>query len=251
MIGYYTRDFRAGNVVAATDYLTLICLNSDLSGNLGRSQAALCHEALRELVLETREFAQLLGDIHADGTRVRGAIEQRLKLIGLTDQEDYLRTVTLQAASVADDNGRTTDAVLLYHLAEDYDNVITIINRALSDAIAVEIGGEAVQLQPLKPREEGKEREQEMALRKSSLSLAAVDDPIVLARHFVEVYDPNALYYEKIRPANRDVCGILLRLADAKERVEAGKWAEALDVGLTSILTFFSFFFLASRLTTC
>jgi nuclear pore complex protein Nup93 len=142
MLGYYTRDFRTANVEAAVDYLALICLNSDLQGSLGKPQTALCHEALRELVLETREFASLLGDIHTDGTRIKGAIEQRLKLIGLADQEDFLKTVTVQAAAVADDNGRTTDAVLLYHLAEDYDNVIAIINRALSEAVAAEIGQE-------------------------------------------------------------------------------------------------------------
>ncbi|KAL8753507.1 MAG: hypothetical protein Q9199_004996, partial [Rusavskia elegans] len=131
MLGYYTRDFRTSNLDAAVDYLVLICLNIDLPGAAGKSQAALCHEALRELVLESREFAQLLGDIHKDGTRLKGTIEQRLNLIGLSDQEMFLKTVTVQAASVADDNGRTTDAVLLYHLAEDYDNVIVIVNRAL------------------------------------------------------------------------------------------------------------------------
>ena len=30
MLGYYTRDFRAENVEAAVDYITLICLNADL-----------------------------------------------------------------------------------------------------------------------------------------------------------------------------------------------------------------------------
>lgn len=228
MIGYYTRDFRTSNAVAAVDYLTLICLNSDLPGEMGNSQASLCHEALRELVLETREFAQLLGDVRADGTRIKGAIEQRLKIIGIADQEAFLRTVTLQAASIADDNGRTTDAVLLYHLAEDYDNVITIINRALSDAIAVDIGEEKLKLQQLIPREHSK---QEQKLPKgSSLSLSTVDDPAILAQNMIHVYNGNALYYQKIRSANRDNCGVLLRISEAKKLVEGEKWAEALDV---------------------
>ena len=229
MLGYYTRDFRSGNVEAAVDYLTLICLDADLPGALGKAQSLLCHEALRELVLETREFAKLLGDVHSDGTRLKGAIEQRLRLIGLADQEEFLRTVTLQAASVADDNGRTTDAVLLYHLAEDYDNVIVIINRALSEAIAVEIGQEQLRLQPLKPRI-ASQQPQEQQVAGSTLSLTSVDDPALLARNMISVYNANALYYQKIRPANRDTCGILLRMHDAKTLVAAGQWAEALDV---------------------
>ncbi|KAL8867723.1 MAG: hypothetical protein Q9174_005474, partial [Haloplaca sp. 1 TL-2023] len=152
MLGYYTRDFRTSNLDAAVDYLVLICLNVDLPGGGGKAQASLCHEALRELVLETREFAQLLGDIHNNGTRLKGTIEQRLPLIGLSDQEMFLKTVTVQAAAVADDNGRTTDAVLLYHLADDYDNVIAIVTRALSDYLATDLNEPEPVLQPLKPR---------------------------------------------------------------------------------------------------
>lgn len=243
MLGYYTIDFRSGHVEAAVDYLTLICLNADLPGALGKAQAELCHEALRELVLETREFAQLLGDIQSDGTRIKGLIEERLKLIRLADQEDFLRTVTIQAARVADDNGRTTDAVLLYHLAEDYDNVITIINRALSEAIAVEIGEEEMRLQPLKPRvlPPTASSVQQQPPSNSSLSLTSVDDPAALARNMISLYNANALYYQKIRPANRDACGILLRLSDVKTKVCTSQWAEALDVSnkTTSLLPLF------------
>lgn len=239
MLGYYTRDFRAGNVDAAVDYLALICLNADLPGALGKSQASLCHEALRELVLETREFAQLLGDIRSDGTRLKGAIEKRLMLINLAGQGEFLQTVTVQAASIADDNGRTADAVLLYHLAEDYDNVIAIINHALSEAIAVEIGQEEMRLQPLKPRNSNpiaQSQQQQESLAGSSLSFVSVDDPAGLAGNMITVYQSNALYYEKISPVNRDACGILLQLSSAKSKVLQGQWAEALDVSSRIIL---------------
>lgn len=245
MLGYYTRDFRSGNVEAAVDYLALICLNADTPGALGRSQASLCHEALRELVLETREFSRLLGDIRSDGTRLEGAIEQRLVLIGLADQEEFLRAVTIQAACVADDNGRISDAVLLYHLAEDYDNVITIINRTLSEAVGVEIGEEQMRLQPLKPRTSapaGNNPQQPQPPPGSSLSLTSVDDPAVLARNMISLYNSNALYYQKIQPVNRDSCGILLRLSEVKTKVIAGQWAEALDVSFNPSLDLVLFF---------
>jgi nuclear pore complex protein Nup93 len=79
MIGQYTRDFRAANVSAAVDYLTMICLNKDLPAPAGTNQVALCHEALRELVLESREFALLLGDMREDGQRIKGVIEERMR----------------------------------------------------------------------------------------------------------------------------------------------------------------------------
>lgn len=233
MLGYYTRDFRAAKVETAVDYLTLMCLNADLPGTAGTSQCELCHEALRELVLETREFAKLLGDIYSDGQRVKGAIERRLKLIKVADQEVFLQTVTVQAAHVADDNGRTTDAVLLYHLAEEYDNVITIVNRALSDAIAIDFGQTSLKLQPLKPRvdeQQPQQQQQQAANCGSSISLTSVDDPAELARNLIGLYNSNAMYFSKIKSVNRDACGVLLRMTEAKALVEAGRWAEALDV---------------------
>ena len=237
MIGYYTRDFRASNVVAATDYLVLICLNADLPTELGRSQEAVCHEALRELVLETREFAQLLGDIYSDGRRVPGAIERRLRLIRLSDEQEYLRQVTQQAASVADTNGRTTDSVLLYHLAEDYGSVIAAINRAMSDALSAEPGTEPEALQPLKPRDtqqDGQQPGQENATG-SSLSMAGVDDPFTLARHFTTLYFNNALYSHKVSPKERDIAGFLLELLAAREHLQGGRFDEFVNVSMTFV----------------
>ena len=229
MIGFYTRDFRAGNAEAAVDYLTLICLNAGLPGAMGKTQASLCHEALRELVLETREFAQLLGDVRTDGTRLKGAIEKRLKLIALADQEQLLRVVTVQAASVADDNGRVNDAVLLYHLAEDYDNVVSIVNRTLSEAIAVDIGQEAMHLQPSRPTM-SVPQDRDQQFNTSTLSLTSVDDPILLARNMIHLYGSNAMYSQKIRERNRGDCDMLIAMAEAKARTAAGHWSEAIDV---------------------
>ncbi|KKZ66720.1 hypothetical protein EMCG_07609 [[Emmonsia] crescens] len=236
LITQYTREFRTGYVEVAVDYFTLICLNADLPGELGKSQASVCHEALREFILETRDFAILLGDIRSDGTRIKGAIEQRLKLIKLIDQEEFLKTITVQAAAVADDKGLVADAVLLYHLAEEYDNVISIINRALADAVAVDLGDSAMKLQPLKSRTapdgQGQLQQPQQAstpAEQGSLSLTAVDDPVVLAKNMIGLYNTNALYYQKIHQINRDACGLLLRTMEAKANVEAGKWAQALD----------------------
>lgn len=231
LITQYTREFRTGYVEAAIDYFTLICLNADLGGALGKSQASVCHEALREFILETRDFAKLLGDIRDDGTRIKGIIEQRLGLINLADQEDFLKNITIQAAGVADDKGLITDAVLLYHLAENYDRVIDIINRALSDAIAIELGGTMPRLQPLRPRlQEGQQGPIDPG---SSLSLTSVDDPVELGKTMISLYDGKPMYYEQIRPINRDSCGLLLRMLTAKHEVEAGRWAPALDVSLS------------------
>lgn len=225
MVGLYTRDFRAANVTAAVDYLALICLNQDLPGELGRKQVALCHDALRELVLESREFALLLGDIRADGQRIKGVIEERMKLIGLDLTDDFMRTITIQAASVADDSGRTTDAVLLYHLAGEYDSVIFIINRALSEAVSVQIGQDPMRLQPSKTRNAGDAQQGQ-----DTLSLTSVDDPVVLATNMTKLYSQNRMYMDKIKDVNKETCHALITMSRVKSKVEKGLWTQALDV---------------------
>ncbi|KAI1418220.1 Nup93/Nic96-domain-containing protein [Hypoxylon sp. FL1857] len=226
MVGYYTRDFRAADVASAVDYLALIYLNADLGGEIGRQQEELCHSALRELVLETREFSKLIGDIRPDGRRITGLIEERASLIGLREEDDFVKTVTLQAARFADDNGRTTDAVLLYHLAGDYDNVVSIVSRALSEAISLEIGEDPMRLMPVKPRSDGKDPEAQPG---SSLSLASIDDPIQLATTMMSMYEKDAMFYTKIQDQNRIACHILLQMSEIKNLVEGSQWPEALD----------------------
>lgn len=233
MLGYYTRDFRAANVAAAVDYLTLICLNADLGGEAGRQQAELCHVALRELILESREFSKLIGDIRPDGHRILGLVEQRASLIGLREEDDFVKTVTLQAARFADDNGRTTDAVLLYHLAGDYDSVVSIVSRALSEAISLEIGEDPMRLMPVKPRSDGKDPEAQPG---SSLSLASIDDPIQLAVTMMSMYEKDAMFYTKIEEQNRVACSLLLQLSEIKNLVAGERWPEALDVSFLSLI---------------
>ncbi|KAM0455812.1 hypothetical protein ACHAPV_002902 [Trichoderma viride] len=225
MIGYYTRDFRAADAVSAVDYLTLICLNADLGGEAGERHSGLCHEALRELVLETREFSKLIGDIRPDGRRILGVIEGRGPLIGLDGQDEFVNTVTLQAASFADENGRITDSVLLYHLAGEYDAVVAIVSRALSEAISLEIGEDPMRLMPVKPRG-GNNQESEQG---GSLSLAAIDDPVELAKTMMTMYERDAMFYRNIQDQNKVACRVLLEMSSIKSLVEASQWAQCLD----------------------
>jgi nuclear pore complex protein Nup93 len=227
LIAYYTTTFRTALPVAAVDYLSMICLNSDVQpASLSLMHTNACHECLREICLETREFAKLLGDIRSDGTRIPGAIEIRSKLIKLETHEDFLKSITSQSASIADQRGQVADAVLLYHLCEDYDNVVGVLNRALADAVAVDLGESPMQLQPLKPRRQDTQSDGSSSTQiggpQSSLSLTqSTSSPIELARNMISLYNDNAAYYNVISASNREVCGALLRLLQARAHLEA------------------------------
>jgi len=168
---------------------------------------------------------ELLGDIQYDGQRVRGAIEERMALVGLDDDDDFLRTVTVSAAAMADDSGRVIDAVLLYHLGRDFERVLEIINRALSEAINIDIEQDPLRLQPMKPRDRTKPQNSEG----SSLSLTSVDDPAELARKMLELYMSDQATFRLNGDANRNTCQVLLKMSEAKKQVMEGRWAMALD----------------------
>lgn len=217
LIASYTHDFRTPNAEEAVDYLALICLNGDIPPPSGPVHLAICHETLRDLVLETREFTKLLGDVRSDGTREKGAIEKRMKLIKIADQREYLRTITEQAAIQADDDGRSTDAVLLYHLAEEYNIVVEIINKNLSDSIA----SEEVQTVYY---------DRAPSANSGSMSLTSVDDPVRLAKNMMNMYSAHASMFATINVRNREATGVLLMIAQAKERYQLGKWESCLQV---------------------
>ncbi|KAK9454541.1 Nup93/Nic96-domain-containing protein [Dipodascopsis uninucleata] len=211
LIGYYTRDFRRTDPEIAVDYISLICLNGDLSAPVGEHYLTLCHEALRELVLETRDFAVLLGDVLSDGTREPGIIERKMGLINIRNEQEYLQTITEQAAIQADQDGRTADAVLLYHLSEEYDIVVGIINKTLGESLAIadlSSGGTATDV---------------------SMSLAALEDPVQLARNMMAVYNTNGAILKKVSAKNRDACSMLLQIVDARRAFENGSWEDCLS----------------------
>ncbi|KAI5296349.1 hypothetical protein KEM52_003699 [Ascosphaera acerosa] len=212
IVAQYTRDFRAGDVEAAIDYFSLICLNADSRGEIGRSQLTVCHEALREFILESREFTKLLGDIRSDGTRIKGAIEQRSKLYGVHNDTEFFKTITLQAAAVAADKGLITDAARLYHLAEEYDRVLCLLAQTLSEAIVSEAAAYAP------------------ALQKGEESDATDIEPVALASHMVKLYDGSAMYFSKIKPENLRSCILLLNACDAQKMMAQSQWTRALDI---------------------
>jgi len=226
LIAYYTTTFRAALPVQSVEYLALICLNSDLPKPLGEIMTNACHECLRELCLETREFAALLGDIRGDGSRLPGAIEKRASVIRLESHEQFLRFITSQAAAVADSRGQTADAVLLYHLCDDYDNVTTVLNRALADAVAVELGDEPISLQPLKPRSSTGSSASDTASQtsqqpNSSLSLTqSTSSAFELAKNMTSLYDSNAMYFSRISHQNRATCKVLMTMLSARAKIE-------------------------------
>ncbi|KNC27269.1 hypothetical protein FF38_08698, partial [Lucilia cuprina] len=115
LIGKYTSHFRRVLPSLAVDYLTLINLPSTSNESQVAEQQQNCHEAIQELILETRRFSELIGDITTYTEHVvPGSIEKRMPLIGINDKHTYLNKIAHGAATKADNDGKIIDAILLY-----------------------------------------------------------------------------------------------------------------------------------------
>lgn len=135
MIGHYVKTFKFSDPRVAAEYIFLICMSEGPDKIFKQNQIELCQEAIRELVLETREFVLLLGKITKNGMRIPGIIEERKSLIFLEDENAFLDNIAEKAAQKANEDGRLIDCILLYQLSEEYDTVLTIVNKILGDFI--------------------------------------------------------------------------------------------------------------------
>ncbi|CCF56482.1 hypothetical protein KAFR_0B01830 [Kazachstania africana CBS 2517] len=203
LIGNYVRSFKFSDPRIATEYLILINLNNN--GNA--EQIELCHESLRELILETNEFTILLGKINRDGSRIPGVIEERQSLLQLRDTKEFLRTITEQAARKADEDGRSSDSLLLYQLSEDYDIVITIVNGLLSDILS----------------------NTDLNQNLISFNDNSETNPILLAEKLITIYMENLEISKKVHTKNKETCILLLSLIEVRKLFIAKQWQNTLS----------------------
>eukprot|EP00052_Salpingoeca_macrocollata_P016802 m.135689 g.135689 ORF g.135689 m.135689 type:complete len:848 (+) comp20170_c0_seq2:149-2692(+) len=83
-------------------------------------------QSLTDLVIETREWATILGEIDASGHRQPAEID----IFCTTDSEKT--QVMLQVAQEAESRGRVLDALRLYDLANHQENVLELLCRNLA-----------------------------------------------------------------------------------------------------------------------
>ena len=84
-----------------------------------------------ELVLESREFDLLLGQILPDGSRSAGLID---KFQGSTIN---VHKIIELVAEDSESKGMFEDSVRLYDLAKKHDKVIELLNKLLAQVIAL------------------------------------------------------------------------------------------------------------------
>jgi nuclear pore complex protein Nup93 len=220
-LALYAKNFIRTSAATSFEYLSLITINKDLPTPLNKSQTEACRESVRELVIESRDFVTLLGDIRPDGTREPGLIEKKSKLLDISDQatREYIRSIVEKAATLVDDEGDTPSAILLYHLSEDYSLVLATINRRLSDVF----------MDPSAPIY-ANDKAAEAESKEMNFSLAAVADPARLAGNVLAMYEANGSILQRLDNRERETCKVLLGMIEARKAFLSGRWEASISV---------------------
>ena len=215
MIARYIRPFVEADAREALQHIYLVCLHADSPSPIGQEQVALCHELVRGVVLDSRQYFELLGDVRRDGTKQPGLIERDARLIMLPDTPAYLSSIVRAAAQASQAQHRTKDAILLYNLAQEYDTVVTILNK--------ELGATLMDPTPVPIATAG-------GAGAPAASFAATEDLTSMAVEILASYERQNHIVRRISIKNRETCKMLLELKRAVAAYSAGDLEAALQV---------------------
>ncbi|KAG2736319.1 hypothetical protein G9P44_000409 [Scheffersomyces stipitis] len=208
LLGSYTRSFKISDPKVACQYLILIAMSK---GGNSKEEIAKCHEALRELILISREFVMLLGDINQqNGTKIPGVLERQRSLIKLEDLKEFYSQIIELSAIKCEDEGRIFDALLLYQLCQEFDTVVSLINKLLAEILSsTELDKPIIQY--------GNYEVQAGGVVESKRADDTIDNNVILfARHIIKIFDTNSFILEQIDPQRKETCDLLLHIIDIR-----------------------------------
>ncbi|RKP32102.1 NIC-domain-containing protein [Metschnikowia bicuspidata] len=217
MLWSFTRSFKISDPKVAAQYLILICISK---GGKSSEESSRCHEALRELILLSREFGLLLGELNAEnGDKSPGILETQRALINLLDLNSFYRQITEIAASRCEEEGRVFDAVRLYQLCQEYNTVVALLNKFLSEILAMsELNKPFLSHQTYQTADGEK------------LPLETIDNNfILLNKHIMKVFGNNSRVLEAISSKEKEINAYLLPIVEIREKFVRKEWQAALD----------------------
>ncbi|CUM66364.1 uncharacterized protein PRCAT00004028001 [Priceomyces carsonii] len=205
LIGSYTRAFKISDPKVASQYLVLIALSK---GNEPSDEISKCHEALRELILISREFSMLLGDLNQEnGEKTPGILERQRSLIALPNLADFYHQITEVSALRCEEEGRVFDALLLYQLCQDFNTVVSLINKLLSELLSTtDLDQPLIDL--------GHYESLNGEVKKSDTS---DNNIILLSQQIMKSFESNSTISDKISPQKKETCNFLLPIINIRE----------------------------------
>lgn len=225
LMGSFTRTFKISDPKVASQYLILVAMSH------GNDEITKAHEGLRELILVSREFSMLLGQLDASGRKTPGLLSRQRLLIHLDDVNEFDHVILGISANQCMEQGRIFDALLLYQLADEFDTAVLIVNKLVSEILALT----ELDLPVVKYGNYAR------TLTTDNTPDTIDNNIILLAHHLQGVYKANGDILAKLSSQNRDTNTGLLKIIDIRNSFVDKKWHQVLagikDLGIIPIAT--------------
>lgn len=216
LLGSYTRSFKISDPKVASQYLILIAMSK---GGNNKEEFSKCHEALRELILISREFNLLLGELNQNnGDKIPGILEKQRSLIGLSDLSQFYHQIIETSSIRCEEEGRIFDALLLYQLCQDFDTVVSLINRLLSEILSTsELDKPLI--------ENGNYQNINGEVKQADTT---DNNIILLSQHIMKIFNNNSFILDKISSSKKQTNELLLPIISIRDSFYNKNWHQTL-----------------------
>lgn len=136
-----------GTNLADSGKNSMIGQSANKFGYNEREYTLYLHETIFEILGETTsKYPQILGSFKNDSSRSPGVLFLFRSLIHIYSERDFMEKVVNVAANNAERAGKFTDAIQLYHLSQDCNKVISLVNRRMGNhKIDINLGDNLLQ----------------------------------------------------------------------------------------------------------
>jgi len=179
-----------------------IGFTSEERKNMAKKYTQLTYKYIQELVLlqKSESIPHFFGQMNSDGgIQILSEIEQYKNLIHIRDHRHFIKYLVKPTARSCESEGRLVDAVYLYNLSENYETVVDILNKQLSDALA------------------------------SHQYSLTQDHPVILAQNIMQNYVRQPSNFGRLE-SKQKTCAILIKLTRFMDAFQRSSLAEALGI---------------------
>ncbi|PVV00135.1 hypothetical protein BB560_005398 [Smittium megazygosporum] len=137
-------DFSAAisnkSIINSIQYLFLLTLpklfnQQDYSQDDINEQKYLCEEMITLKVYESSDYVTFLGDIHDGDTKNDGFLDIHSRLIDPENSAKVVTDITKTLAERSKEDGRFSDAIMLYNMAGSYNTALLLLSKHLGNQL--------------------------------------------------------------------------------------------------------------------
>lgn len=218
LLELYTRSFKISDPKVAAEYLLLIAMTTTNEQELNK-----CYEFLRQLILVTREFSMLLGELNEfNGEKIPGLLEQQRLLIKLENLHDFNLKITEICAIRCEEEGRIFDALILYQSCEEYNTVVGLINKLLSELISTTDLNKPLVKQG--NYSSGNDNESD-----NNNQDTIQNNIVLLSQHIIKVFMNSSHILEKVTSEVKQTNQILLPIVEIRQTFILKDWRKVIE----------------------